>query len=140
MSKKKKFRLGSKTLFRDVIKNKAETLGDKKWLTFIVDFDKGLDETYSYKDMHLFSNRLGNGLLNLGLKKGDGIALMEPNSPEFLFTVFATFKLGTFTPLVNTSLKGEGLTYILNHSDAKAIIINHAYLETFMKIKIKLKT
>ncbi len=139
MSKKKKFRLGSKTLFREVIKNKAETLGDKKWLTFIVDFDKRLDETYSYKDMHLFSNRLGNGLLNLGLKKGDGIALMEPNSPEFLFTVFATFKLGTFTPLVNTSLKGEGLTYILNHSDAKAIIINHAYLETFMKIKDQVK-
>jgi crotonobetaine/carnitine-CoA ligase len=139
LSKKKKFRLGRKTLFRDVVKNYAETLGDKKWLTFIKDFDKGLDETYSYKDMHLLSNRLGNGLLKIGLKKGDGIALMEPNSPEFLFVVFTTFKLGTFTPLVNTSLKGDGLIYILNHSDAKAIIINHAYLETFMKIKDQLK-
>ena len=65
----KKFR---RKFLRDVIELKAETLGDQKWLTFKKDFDNGLDETYSYKDMHVFSNRLGNGLLNLGFQKGDG--------------------------------------------------------------------
>jgi acyl-CoA synthetase (AMP-forming)/AMP-acid ligase II len=114
--RKKKFRMRNSTIFRDVIKHKAETLGDKKFLTFIRDFDKGVDETYTYKDVHLFSNRLGNGLLKLGLKKGDGIALMEINSPEFLFAVFASFKLGTYIVLVNTGLRGDGLKYILEHS------------------------
>lgn len=131
----KKFRFSKKTLLRDVIKNKAETVGDMTWLIFVKDFDEGIDERYTYKDMHLLSNRLGNGLLNLGLKRGDGVALMEPNSPEFLFAVFATFKIGTYTPLVNIGLKGEGLAYILNHSEAKAIVINHEYLDTFLQIK-----
>lgn len=136
MLKKEKFR---RKFLRDVIELKADTLGDQKWLTFIKDFDNGVDETYSYKDMHVFSNRLGNGLLNLGIQKGDGIALMEPNSPEFLFAIFASFKTGTYMVLVNTSLIGEGLFYILDHSEAKAIIINEAYLETFLEIKDQLK-
>lgn len=133
---KKKYK---KNFLRDVLTQKAETLGDKKWLTFVTDFDKGLDETYSYKDMHLLSNRLGNGLLNLGLQRGDGIGLMEPNSPEFLFTIFACFKIGTYTSLVNTGLVGEGLIFILDHSEAKAIIINHAYLNAYLEVKDQLK-
>ena len=127
------------TILRDVIKHKAEAVGDKKFLTFIRDFDKGKDETYTYKDMHLFSNRLGNGLLKLGLKKGDGIALMEINSPEFLFTVFASFKMGTYIVLVNTGLKGDGLKFIIEHSESKAIIINHTFLQTFLEIRDQLK-
>ena len=133
---KKKYK---KNLLRDVLEQKAETLGDKNWLTFVIDFDQGLDETYSYKDMHLFSNRLGNGFLNLGLQRGDGIGLMEPNSPEFLFTIFACFKTGTYTSLVNTGLVGEGLIFILDHSQAKAIIINHAFLNTYLEVKDQLK-
>ena len=69
-------------------------------MTYIRDFDKGIDEKYTYKDMHLQSNRLANGLLKLGVKKGDGLALMEINSPEFLQTVFATFKMGAYVIVV----------------------------------------
>ncbi len=120
------------------MKNKAESVGDKIWLTYDRDFDNGIEESYNYRDTHLLSNRLGNGLLNLGLKKGDGIALMEINCPEFLFSIFASFKIGTYIILVNTGLKGEGLRYNLEHSEAKAMIINHTLLETFLKIKDQL--
>ncbi|GAI40694.1 unnamed protein product, partial [marine sediment metagenome] len=71
MQTTKKFRLRRNTILREVIKNKAETVGDKVFMTYIRDFDKDIDEKYTYKDMHLMSNRLANGLLNLGLKKGD---------------------------------------------------------------------
>ena len=137
--KKKRFKIRNSTVFRDVIKHKAETIGDKKFLTFIRDFDKDIDETYTYKDVHVFSNRLGNGLFKLGLKKGDGIALMEINSPEFLFAVSASFKIGTYVVLVNTSLRGDGLKFIIEHSEAKAIIINHAFLPAFLEIRDQLK-
>jgi len=118
----KKFRLTTRTLMRDIIKHKADTLGDKLYLTFIRDFDKGIDEKYTYKDMDLLSNRLGNGLMKLGIKKGDGIALMEINSPEFLFTVFATFKLGIYSVMINVALRGDGLKFIIDHSDASATV------------------
>jgi len=131
----KKFRLTTRTLMRDVIKHKADTLGDKLYLTFIRDFDKGIDEKYTYKDMDLLSNRLGNGLMKLGIKKGDGIALMEINSPEFLFTVFATFKLGTYCVMVNVALRGDGLKFIIDHSDASAIIVHWSLLDAILKVK-----
>ncbi|HEA71186.1 hypothetical protein LCGC14_0934520 [marine sediment metagenome] len=117
MQTTKKFRLSRRTLLRDFIKHKADVAGDKVFMTYIRDFDEGIDEKYNYKDFHILSNRLGNGLFKLGLKKGDGVALMEINSPEFLLTIFATFKMGAYSVMVNVSLRGEGLKYIIDHSD-----------------------
>jgi crotonobetaine/carnitine-CoA ligase len=138
MSAKKKFRVTRRTVLRDIIINKAETVGDKVYMTYIRDFDKGIDEKYTYKDMHLLSNRLGNGLFNLGLKKGDGVALMEINSPEYLLTVFATFKAGMYSIMVNVAQRGDGLKYIIDHADASAIIVHWSFLDALLEIKSQL--
>jgi len=126
------------TMIRDIIVKWADYYGDKTYLTYIVDFDKGLDEKYSYKDMHTISNRFANGLLDLGIGRGNGIALMNINSPEYLFTIFAAMKLGAYIVLVNTGLKGEGLKYILEHSDASSIVVHWSFLDTFLEIKDQL--
>ena len=138
MSTTKKFRLRRKTILRDVIKHKAETVGDKVFMTYIRDFDNGLDEQYTYKDMHLMSNRLANGLLNLGIKKGDGVALMDINSSEFFWALFATFKMGAYSVLVNISLRGEGLKFIIDHSEASAIIIHWSFFDAFLDLRSQL--
>ncbi|MFX0081784.1 MAG: AMP-binding protein [Candidatus Hodarchaeota archaeon] len=138
MSTTEKFVVKSDTILREVVKNKAETVGDKVFMTYIRDFDKGIDEKYTYKDMHLMSNRLANGLYNIGLKKGDGVALMEINSPEFLYTIFATFKAGMYSVLVNISLRGEGLRYIIDHSDAKAVVVHWSFLNAILDIRTQL--
>lgn len=134
----KKFRISRRTLLRDIIKHKAETVPDKVYMTYIRDFDKKIDEKYTYKDMHLLSNRLANGLLKLGLKRGEGVALMEINSPEFLLTVFATFKTGTYSVMVNIALKGDGLQFIIDHSDASAIIVHWSFLDAVLEVKDRL--
>ncbi|MFX0101521.1 MAG: AMP-binding protein [Candidatus Hodarchaeota archaeon] len=126
------------TKLRDIIKKWAEVHGDKTFLTYIVDFDKGIDEKYSYKDMHLISNRLANGFLDMGIGKGDGIALMDINSPEFLFTVFAAVKIGAYVVLINTGLKGDGLKYILDHSEASSIVIHWSFLDKLSEVKEQL--
>ena len=136
--KVRKFRINKRTLMRDLIKHYADTLGDKIFMTYIRDFDKGIDEKYSYLDMHSYSNQLANGLLKLGIKKGDGIALFEINSPEFLFTVFASYKLGTYTVLVNTGLKGDGLKFIMEHSDATSAVVHWSLLDRVMDIREQL--
>jgi len=138
MSTTKKFRISRRTLLRDIIKHKAETVPDKVYMTYIRNFDKGIDEKYTYKDMHLLSNRLGSGLLKLGLKKGEGVALMEINSPEFLLTVFATFKAGMYSVMVNIALKGDGLQYIIDHSDASAVIVHWSFLDAVLEVKDRL--
>ncbi len=138
MSTKKKFRVTRRTILRDIIKHKAETVPDKVYMTYIRDFDKGIDEKYTYKDMELLSNRLGNGLMKVGLKKGEGVALMQINSPEFLLTVFATFKTGMYSVMVNIALRADGLQYIIDHSDASAIIVHWSLLAAVLEIKDQL--
>lgn len=129
------FKITATTTFNDVVKNKAENVGDKVFLTYIRDFDKRIDEKYTYRDMHVYSNRVANGLSKLGLKVGTGLSLMEINSPEFLFTLFATWKLGGYAVLINTALKGVTLQYIIDHSDSEILVIHWSMIDAYLGIK-----
>ena len=114
-----KYDITPTTSFADLVKTKAEVSADKVYLTFVRDFDKGIDETYTYRDIHLQSNRVSNALLKAGLEKGDGITLYQINSPEFLFVLFGAWKIGIYVTLVNTGLKCYGLQFIIDHGDSK---------------------
>jgi len=128
------FEIGAETTFGDLMRHKAESVGDQVFLTYLRDFDRDVEEKYTYRDVHLQSNRLANGLARLGVEKGDGISLIEINSPEFLFTLFGAVKLGAYTVLVNTGLKGESLQYIIDHSDSKAVVIHWTLLDNYRAI------
>ena len=132
----KSINISAESTLPEVIKEKAERVPEKVYLTYIRDFDKGIDEKYTYKDMHLKSNQLGNGFMQkLGMKKGDGIALIQINSPEFLFTLFATYKIGGYVVFINTGLKGDGLQYIIDHSDSKILVIHWSLFDRYVALK-----
>ncbi|MCP4749636.1 MAG: ATP-dependent acyl-CoA ligase [Proteobacteria bacterium] len=132
------FEITTETTFNAAVKHKANTVGDKVFLTYVRDFDKGIDEKYTYTDIHRQSNRLANGLQKLGIGKGDGISLVEINSPEYILSLFAAFKLGSYVVLVNTGLKGDGLQYIIDHSDSKVVVIHWSLLDRYMALKDQL--
>ena len=134
----KSLHVNGSTLIKDIFKSYSAFYGDQAFLTYISDFDNGIDETYTYNDMHIISNQLANGFKEIGIGRGDGIALMNINSPEYLFTVFAAMKLGAYVVLVNTGLKGDGLRYIIEHSEASAIVIHWSFLDSFLPEKQKL--
>ena len=119
-------------LLRDILDEKAEKLKDKTFLLFE-------DQKISFKELNERSNMVANGLLNLGIKKGDGVGLMMPNTPEFLYTFFGTQKIGAYVVPINIALKGEGLSYIINHSDSKALVVNHSYIDEYKSIRGDLK-
>ena len=134
----KKLGITPNSTLADVIKEKSDRIGDQLFLTYIRDFDKGVDEKYTYKDTHLLSNKIGNGLLKLGLKKGDGVAIFQINTPEFIFTLFATWKIGGYTVLVNTGLKGDGLQFIIDHSDSKILVTHWSLIDRYLALKSQL--
>lgn len=76
------------------------------------------DRRWSYAEFEREVDRVASGFLRLGVKKADRIALVLPNCPEFLFTVFALTKIGAvFVPL-NPQYTAEEAEYVLNHSEA----------------------
>jgi len=76
----------------------------------------------SYKELNLQANRVANGLQGLGVIKGDRVAIMLPNIPEFVYALLGTLKLGAVAVPFNTLYKGGEILHILRDSGAKVLI------------------
>jgi len=92
-------------------------------------------EHITYDQLDARVNRVGNALAALGVTKDDKVCVMLPNIPEFLYAWWGNAKLGGITVPLNTALKGEGLAYIINHSDAETLILSHRYLAALEEIR-----
>ena len=77
---------------------------------------------YTYQELNEEASRVAGGLASLGLGKGDRVALMLPNIPEFVFSFFGIQKIGAIVVPFNTMYKGREISFILQDSGAKAII------------------
>ena len=77
---------------------------------------------FTYAEVNESANKVASGLEWLGIKPGDRVAIMLPNIPEFVFTLFGIQKLGAVAVPFNTMYKGREITHILNDSGAKALV------------------
>ncbi|MTI17484.1 long-chain fatty acid--CoA ligase [Rhodobacteraceae bacterium RKSG542] len=82
----------------------------------------------TYKALHERSNRIAQNLLDRGLRKGAHIAVMLPNGSGSTLLWFAIMKLGAVIVPINTAYRGKELDYIVNQSDAQALIIAEQFL------------
>lgn len=80
---------------------------------------------FSISDYYKYSEILSYGFYELGLKKGDKVVTITNNRPEFNIIDMALSMLGiVHVPIYPTLSKNE-YTYIINHSDAKVVIIGN---------------
>ena len=68
-------------------------------------------------------DRFAAGLLAIGLKPGDRLAIWSPNSPQWLITQFATARIGVILVTINPAYKRSELEYALNTSGAAALVL-----------------
>ncbi len=109
--------LHNQMVLGDLLRRNAKLFPGK---TGIIDYDTGDQFTFSEFDRRV--NRVANGLLGLGLKKGDRVGIMQVNSHQFLEVMFACFKTGMVITPVNLRLAGPEISYILNNAGASALI------------------
>ncbi|MQA90337.1 MAG: AMP-binding protein [Gemmatimonas sp.] len=76
------------------------------------------DRRYSYGQVDAHSEALASALYELGIEKGDRIALNLPNWPEFVVSMFAAAKLGATIVPLNPRYTNPELQYMLRHSEA----------------------
>jgi long-chain acyl-CoA synthetase len=86
-----------------------------------------VDQVWSYADLDAATDRMVAGLLSLGLRPGDRVALHFPNGFEIATAFFACFRAGLIAVPLNTRMKGPELAYVLNHSGAR-VYLGHAVL------------
>lgn len=77
----------------------------------------------TYQQLQAKTDELANGLLGLGLVKGDRVGIWSPNRPEWLLTQFATARIGLILVNINPAYRLSELDYALNQSGCKALIL-----------------
>ncbi len=85
---------------------------------------------YTYKQFNDACRQIAKGLLRLGIKKGDNIAIWAYNVPEWVLLQFASAKIGAILVTVNTSYKSAELEYILEQSDSNSLFMVDSFKDT----------
>jgi long-chain acyl-CoA synthetase len=81
--------------------------------------------TYSTEDVANNVNWVSYGLLSMGYKKGDKVATISPNKPEWNFIDMGLAQTGFIHIPIYPTIGTDEYEYILEHSDVKAIILGN---------------
>ena len=76
------------------------------------------------------AERFGRVLRDAGLEPGDKVAIMCVNTPEYMEAFFAAQKLGCVPVNVNYRYVGTELAYLLDNSDAAALVYHDQFAST----------
>ncbi|MFQ5420468.1 MAG: AMP-binding protein, partial [Anaerolineae bacterium] len=77
---------------------------------------------HTYAELGSNAARLANALHNLGLRKGDRVAFLMANCPEYIFTEYALAKIGGIRVPLAVMLNSDDHIYMMNHSEAVALV------------------
>ena len=116
--------LKEKNSLRELLLNRAKKHAKK---VFLIDPEKNRE--YTYAEFLAAVNRISNLLFKLGIGKGDQVAVLMSNGPEYLLSLFAVMQLGAVACPINTHLKTAEISYILANSDSVALFSDNGHLE-----------
>jgi fatty-acyl-CoA synthase len=85
------------------------------------------DERWTYRALSAEVDRLALGLRQLGVRKGDRVALWMVNRTEWLVTYFATARLGAVLVALNSRYTAEECRHILEVSSASVLVVQDTY-------------
>ena len=80
---------------------------------------------YTYRQLEERANRLASGLRAAGLRHLDRVAFICPNTPAMLEAHYGVPAAGLVLVPINTRLNSEEIGYILKHSGAKFVFVDH---------------
>jgi fatty-acyl-CoA synthase len=84
----------------------------------------------SYSEFLEEVDATARGLLSIGIRTGDHVAIWATNRPEWLLVLFATARIGAILVTVNTSYKVFELEYLLRQSDSSTLILMEGFKGT----------
>ncbi len=87
---------------------------------------QGRDLTYGEFDA--LTNRIAHELLDRGIGRGDGVAILAANSPEYAATFFACARIGAPLVPINLMFTADDVDYVIEKTRAKALIVDPVFL------------
>ena len=106
----------------DLLDDRVARYGNREFL-------RCAGRSWGFADLRSAARGVAAGLQALGITKGDRVALMMSNQPEFLASWFGLATLGAIEVPINVAHKGEMLAYLLQQSESRALIVESGFLE-----------
>lgn len=94
-----------------------------------------LGSTSTYQQLEEQVNRFATALYQLGVRKGDRVGIMLPNSPQFLIAFFAIVRIGAIVVNINPTYTSRELHYQLADSGAETIVILNLFWRRLREIQ-----
>jgi long-chain acyl-CoA synthetase len=103
---------------RELLENRTTEYSDKTFLFSEVD-----NREWTYAEFNRAVNKTANLLKTNGIRKGDVVSLLLPNSAEYVIAYFACWKIGAIAGPVNSLLKAEEIAWVVSNSEAKLMLV-----------------
>lgn len=107
---------------RALLDQRADAAADKPFL-----FSEADGRRYTYAEFNAAVDAAAHMLASRGLRKGDVVSLLMPNSAEYIIAYFACWKLGSVAGPVNSLLKPQEMAYVIADSEAKALLYHSEF-------------
>jgi len=103
-------------------------------------YHKPADKKYTYRELGFYADKIANALHELGVGKGDAVAIMSPNCPEFVFCYLGVLETGAIIVPINPLLPESDVTHIVRESgNIKVIFAHKANHRTIKKTRKKIE-
>lgn len=93
----------------------------------------------TYKELSSSVEKFAASLSELGIKKGDVVSLILPNSPQFVISYYAILKLGAIVNPISPLYTPTELEYIINRAGSKIAIVLDLSYRNLQQIRNKTK-
>ena len=109
----------------DLFRHAAEEHRGKTALSFY-------GTTFEFERLQALVEKMSASLAASGVSKGDRVALMLPNCPQYVISFFATVRLGAIVTQINPMYVEREIEHILNDSGAQSIVV---YADVYERVK-----
>jgi feruloyl-CoA synthase len=118
-------------MIKDILKSNARRYPDKTAIIF-------KDTRYTYREFNDRINRLANGLVNSGLRKGDWIAIVTDDCIQQVEIFWAGAKTGIVSSILNPGISERDLFHIIGNGKASAVVCNYKYRDKIESLRSQL--
>ena len=95
------------------------------------------DRSYTWNEVYKRAVKFASALSKIGIKKGDTVSFLAFNTPEIFEAHYSVPMTGGVLNTINIRLDANTINYILNHSDAKVLVVDR---QLHVEVKKALKS
>ena len=119
----------------ELLKQRVSAAPDKPFL-----FSESDKRQFTYKEFEAAVKRTASLLAVNGVRKGDVVSLLLPNSVEYVIAYFACWQIGALAGPINSLLKPQEIAYVISNSEAKAWLVNSEFMPVVEAIRDELRS